>query len=317
MYKRLVKSLGHMIDDGMGVEDVVVRGFTSITPSVVLSEIEYKIPSADGSGCIAFAMSCVSIASRVHSERVERAPLRAHAQGTMPVFASLVEEVNSAMDAVDDEAHIMTGQLRPFAAFAVYCRAMAATSGRTEIVWDAGCPAIERATRWLARVFDVYIGFESTLSIWNRYSAEMRLAPVDAMMTTNTDAVMEGHTEWERLTGISLTGRVEGVVDMDLDSLTLALLHKATASDSIWSRAIFTVRDQIRPSDCMPVLIHMLDHWVVQSTRSFTRVPSLLHALALWCMKIEGRSDRDISMKYESTVETGSLVCEIRDGSPV
>lgn len=303
-----------MLETGTGVEAVVVNAFSAITPAVVETEIKESVPSADGSGCIAFAMSCVAIASRIHSSG-GAAAAAPPAVGS-DAFVSLVREVDEAVSLVDENAHIMTGMVRPFAAFSVYCRAMAVTVGRKNVPWNSKCPSNDRAVAWLAWAFNVYIGFESTLAIWNKCSAEMEIPAVDAMCTPNIEKVFEQHTGWQRLTAVSLSGDAGELLEGDLDSVTMALVQKTTGSDPLWSSVIFTARDQIsEPSGGMPMIVHVVDHWVVRDRQSFTRVPSLIHAVALWCSRVEGSDEQDIAVKYGCTAETGTLVCRIRDGT--
>jgi hypothetical protein len=180
--------------------------------------------------------------------------------------------------------------------------------------------------QWMSESIDVYMSFESTLTVWILCSAKMLLSCVDLAMCPDDRSILamvrsiKYQEEWDSmLAGMQSFAMVDcdkklrahALDSHNIDALLMTLLCKHSTDDTFWSKVVFWENDALPlwcaqpftphrrrkrfdPFHC--VIIRRADHWVVQTHVTREIHATLAHGVVVWLNYIQQTSRRELTL---------------------
>lgn len=321
---------------------VLINAFIGVNALAMTKERsrEADCPSSDSTGIYSFMATCLALSLEGFTVCTSMLPSTVH-EPPINTMDDLYDAASRGCINIRNAlAHGRKADFRSIVSICAYCRLDAITRDSTAMHWDNQNREFQLATAsaWLTSSIQVYASLESIPAQWKTSAMSCIVDPIDSLVCKDRDtlAAMMETTRYEKqwtqmynditsfcLVNTDANSRANSLRDLDLDPLTMTMILAATGGDRTWNSVIRTHHSTISrrrttknpPSSpwtpLMHLIVHSVNHWVVWSGDTYTRVPTLLHAFTLWCTLSLPATDADMHM-HGMTGASIELVSSIR-----
>jgi hypothetical protein len=331
----LLQALSHLLRHSENVEHVfhcVVSLLSRADISTTAQPTQTKkVPGIDGSGVYAFALSTLIVAYNMHVEPYS-AKDNTHTNSEFDQMCiqagQCMERLYQHMPPSVDAPHFVCNPTDT-AVLLLALRGISSTLGRQSINYidpDRGQLQLRKAMGWMAQSIQIYMSFESTLTLWTLNAAKILLDRVDLAQCGDNRAILAAvrtpkyEAQWTvalqdmhmfAMVHCDIQSRAHALDKHNLDALFATLLCKHTTSLDFWSHIIFWENDRL-PQWCNPLTLEYKQQHSddVQALRMAPMHPLQQHGHPSRCVIIR-RADHWIVQTLQTYELCPTLVCAV------